>query len=32
MKTKILKTTIDIIYTGGFISVFTFTINAIINK
>ena len=32
MKTKILSTTIDLIYTGGFIAVFTFTINAIINK
>ena len=32
MKTKILTTTIDLIYTSGFIFLLTFTINAIINK
>ena len=32
MRTKILSTTIDLIYTSGFIYILTFTINAIINK
>ena len=32
MKAKIFKTTLDLIYISGFIYVFTFYINAIINK